>query len=235
MTAHPHPHLHPHPHPAAPGLERFRHIVIEGPIGVGKSSLARRLATHLGAELLLEQPEENPFLGRFYADMPGYAFQTQLFFLFQRLKQMRTAQQPGMFDNALVGDFLFSKDALFARLNLSDDEFRLYTQMYGQVAAQVAEPDLVVWLQASPATLMQRIARRAIPMEKGITLGYLQRLCDVYVEYFHVYRGAPVFAIGTEHFNPVDRDADFATLLERLALFRGQREFFNSHVEIPFG
>ena len=222
-----------HPHP--PGLERFCHIVIEGPIGVGKSSLARRLAQHLGAELLLEQPDENPFLSRFYADMPGYAFQTQLFFLFQRLKQMRRAQQPGMFDNALVGDFLFSKDALFARLNLSDDEFRLYTQMYAQVATQVAEPDLVVWLQASPATLMQRIARRAIPMEKGITLGYLQRLCDAYVEYFHAYRGAPVFAIGTEHFNPVERDTDFATLLERLALFRGQREFFNSHVEMPFG
>ena len=217
------------------GLERFRHIVIEGPIGVGKSSLARKLASHLDAALLLEQPEENPFLARFYADMPGYAFQTQLFFLFQRLKQMRSAQQPGIFENALVGDFLFSKDALFARLNLSDDEFRLYTKMYAQAAPQVAEPDLVIWLQASPASLMQRIARRAIPMERGIPPAYLQRLCDAYVEYFHAYRGAPVFAIGTEHFNPVDREADFTTLLERLALFRGQREFFNSHVEIPFG
>ena len=220
--------------PVDPGLQRFRHVVIEGPIGVGKSSLAGKLARHMGAELLLEQPEENPFLGRFYGDMPGYAFQTQLFFLFQRLKQMRTAQQPGMFDNAVVGDFLFSKDALFARLNLSDDEFRLYAQMYAQIAPQVAEPDLVIWLQAPPATLMKRIARRAIPMEKGLTPGYLQRLCDAYVEYFHAYDGAPVFAIGTEHFNPVDRDADFATLLERLAAFRGRREFFNSHVEIPF-
>jgi deoxyguanosine kinase len=224
-----------HANVPAPGLERFRHIVIEGPIGVGKSSLARRLAQHLGAELLLEQPDENPFLVRFYADMPGYAFQTQLFFLFQRLKQMRTAQQPAMFDNALVSDFLFSKDALFARLNLSDEEFRLYTQLYAQIAAQVAEPDLVVWLQASPATLMQRIARRAIPMEKGISPVYLQRLCDAYVEYFYAYRGAPVFAIGTEHFNPAEREADFATLLQRLALFRGQREFFNSHIEISFG
>ncbi len=220
---------------SVPGLQRFRHVVIEGPIGVGKSSLARKLAQHLGAELLLEQPEDNPFLGRFYADMPGYAFQTQLFFLFQRLKQMRAAQQPGMFNDAVVADFLFSKDALFARLNLSDDEFRLYTQMYAQIAPQVAEPDLVIWLQASPATLMQRIARRANPMESGMAPAYLQRLCDAYVEYFHAYDGAPVFAIGTEHFNPVDREADFDMLLERLAGFRGRREFFNSHVEISFG
>ena len=215
-------------------LSRFRHIVVEGPIGVGKSSLARRLGKYLGADLLLEQPEENPFLSRFYEDMPGYAFQTQLFFLFQRLKQMQSASQPGMFASAVVGDFLFAKDSLFARLTLSDDEFRLYSQMYAQIAPQVREPDLVIWLQASPASLLQRIRRRAIGMELGITAEYLQRLCDAYVEYFHSYDGAPVFAIGTEHFNPVDRDADFETLLQRLAGFNGKREFFNSHVEIPF-
>jgi deoxyadenosine/deoxycytidine kinase len=220
---------------AAEALQRFRHIVIEGPIGVGKSSLARKLATHLGADLLLEQPEENPFLGRFYDDMPGYAFQTQLFFLFQRLKQMQSVAQPGMFASALVGDFLFAKDALFARLNLSDDEFRLYSQMYAQVGPQVREPDLVIWLQASPQTLLQRIHKRAVGIEQGIKADYLQRLCDAYVEYFHSYDGAPVFAIGTEHFNPAEREADFDTLLQRLAAFKGRREFFNSHVEIPFG
>jgi deoxyguanosine kinase len=220
---------------AAADLQRFRYIVIEGPIGVGKSSLARRLAARLGADLLLEQPEENPFLARFYDDMPGYAFQTQLFFLFQRLKQMQAAAQPGMFTSALVGDFLFAKDALFARLTLSDDEFRLYSQMYAQLAPQVREPDLVVWLQASPETLLQRIRRRGIGIEQGLTADYLQRLCDAYIEHFHAYEGAPVFAIGTEHFNPVEREADFETLLQRLALFKGQREFFNSHVEIPFG
>jgi len=216
------------------GLQRFRYVVIEGPIGVGKSSLARKLAAHLGADLLLEQPDENPFLSRFYGDMPGYAFQTQLFFLFQRLKQMQAVAQPGMFSSAIVGDFLFAKDSLFARLTLSDDEFRLYSQMYAQLAPQVREPDLVVWLQASPETLLQRIRRRAIGMELGISADYLQRLCDAYVEYFHAYEGAPVFAIGTEQFNPVDRDADFHQLLQRLAAFKGQREFFNSHVEIPF-
>ena len=220
---------------AGAGLERFRHIVIEGPIGVGKSSLARKLAERLGAELLLELPEENPFLERFYEDIPGYAFQTQLFFLFQRVKQMQAAAQPGMFATSLVTDFLFAKDTLFARLNLGDDEFRLYSQMYAQAAQQVRDPDLVIWLQASPGTLMRRIRGRAIAMEQRISPDYLQRLCDAYVEYFHGYDAAPVFALGTEQFNPVDSDGDFETLLQRLAGFHGRREFFNSVVEIPFG
>lgn len=216
-------------------VRRFRHIVIDGPIGVGKTSLARRLAAHLGADLLLEQPQDNPFLARFYEDMPGYAFQTQLAFLFQRIRQMQDVAQPGMFSSGVVSDFLFAKDALFARLTLSDEEFRLYAQMYAQAAPQVPEPDLVIWLQASPATLLRRIHARAIRAEQSIAAEYLQRLCDAYVEYFHGYDGAPVLAIGTEHFNPIGSDADFARLLERLAAFEGPREFFNSHVEIPFG
>ena len=215
------------------GLQRFRHIVVEGPIGVGKSSLARRLAEHLHAELLLELPQENPFLGRFYEDMPGYAFQTQLFFLFQRAKQMQAIAQPGMFDHAVVSDFLFAKDSLFARLTLSDDEHRLYTQMYAQIAPQVGEPDLVIWLQATPATLLQRIRRRGIRMERSIDAEYLQRLCDAYVQYFHAYDGAPVFAVGTEHFNPIDSESDFRQLIDRLANFRGRREFFNADVGGP--
>jgi len=215
------------------GLGRFRHIVIEGPIGVGKSTLAKRLAAHLNADLLLEMPEDNPFLARFYDDMPGYAFQTQLSFLFQRMKQVQSLSQPGMFSNGVVvSDFLFAKDALFARLNLNDDEYRLYTQMYAQLEPQVSEPDLVIWLQASPGTLLQRIRRRAIRMEQGIETDYLQRLCDAYVEYFHAYDGAPVLGVGTEHFNPIERDGDFKLLLDRLQAFRGRREFFNSHVEV---
>ena len=216
---------------AQAGLERFRHIAIEGPIGAGKSSLARRLASHLGAELVLERPQDNPFLERFYGDMPGYALQVQLAFLFQRVKQVRTLAQPGMFAQAVVSDFVFAKDALFARLNLSDDEYRLYAQMHAQVATQVPEPDLVIWLQAGAPTLMQRIRQRGFGAEQGITEAYLQRLCDAYVEYFHAYDAAPVFAVGTEHFDPVGREADFSTLVERLAAFRGRREFFNSHVE----
>lgn len=214
--------------------QRFRHIAIEGPIGAGKSSLARKLAAHLGADLLLEQADENPFLGRFYADMPGYAFQTQLHFLFQRVKQMQGIAQPGMFAGALVSDFLFAKDALFARLNLSDDEYNLYSQMHAQVAGQFGEPDLVIWLQAKPATLLERINRRAISMEQGISSDYLQRLCDAYVGYFRSYAGAPVFVIGTEDFNPVDNDVDFRELLARLTAFRGPREYFHSLGDAPF-
>lgn len=216
----------------AAGLERFRHIAIEGPIGVGKTALAQRLAQHLGAELLLERPQDNPFLERFYGDMTGYALQAQLAFLFQRVKQVQTLAQPGMFSQAVVSDFVFAKDALFARLNLSDDELQLYRQMHTQVAPLLPEPDLVIWLQAGPDTLLRRIRRRGIAAEQGIEAAYLQRVCDAYVEYFHAYDGAPVFAVGTEQFNPVDSDTDFAVLLDRLAAFRGRREFFQSHVEL---
>jgi len=204
-------------------LERYRYIVIEGPIGAGKSSLARRLAQRLGAELLLEQAEDNPFLERFYDDIPGYAFQTQLFFLFQRLKQVRALSQTGMFSRGVVSDFLFAKDALFARLNLSDDEYRLYAQMYAQVAPQVPQPDLIIWLQATPQTLLRRIRQRGIAMEQAIGEDYLRRLCDAYVEHFRSHEGAPVFTVVTEHFDPLGRAGDFDTLLAGLAAFEGER------------
>jgi deoxyguanosine kinase len=212
-------------------LKRYRHIAIEGPIGVGKSSLARKLADCLGAELLLERPEDNPFLDRFYADPAGYAFQAQLVFLFQRVRQMQSLAQPGMFTGGVVSDFLFAKDALFARLNLGDEEHRIYTRLREELTPQVPEPDLVIWLQAEPATLVQRIRRRGIAMERRIAEGYLQRLCGAYVEHFQGYEGAPVLTVITDDFNPLDRPADFARLLSLLERFEGRRAVLDPAAE----
>lgn len=210
--------------------QRFRHIAIEGPIGVGKSSLARRLAEPLGAKLFLEQPQDNPYLERFYRagtdDLQAnpYALPTQLFFLFQRLEQMRDLAQPGMFDERLVSDFLFAKDALFARLTLADEDHLLYTQIYRRYAPRVPQPDLVIWLRAEVPALLQRIARRGLAMERHINPDYLMRLSDGYVQLFSDLPGVPVLAIDTDDFNPIDNDEHFEALVDRLAQFRGPRE-----------
>ena len=217
------------------GLQRFRHIAVEGPIGAGKTTLTRLIAARIGADAMLEQPAENPFLDRFYDDMAGYAFQTQLFFLFQRERQMRAMAQPSMFAHAVVSDFMFAKDALFAKLNLSDDEYRLYAQMHRPIAAQLREPDLVVWLRASPRALLARVRSRGVAMERGIDLVYLDRLCDAYAEFFDGYDGAPVFVVDTEHLNPLDRDPDLAELLLRLEAFDGRRGHFGARADSAFG
>lgn len=210
---------------AEQGLERFRHIAIEGPIGAGKSSLARRLAAHLRAELMLERADENPYLERFYADVPGYAFQTQVFFLFQRMRQVRELAQPGLLAPAVVSDFMLAKDALFARMNLSDEEYHLYQQMYAQVSAQLPQPDLVIWLQATPPTLIQRIKQRGIAMEQRIAPEYLQKLCDAYADYFQSFDGAPLMVVNSENFDLVSSAADFKALVDGIALIDERRTY----------
>ncbi|HWP20510.1 MAG TPA: deoxynucleoside kinase [Burkholderiaceae bacterium] len=193
-----------------------RHIAIEGVIGVGKTTLARRLAAHLSADLFLEKPQDNPFLERFYADPARYAFQAQMYFLFQRVEQYRELAQPGMFGDRVVSDFVFAKDAIFARLTLNDEEYGLYVQMHRHFARQIPEPDLVLWLQAGVPTLQERIARRGIAMEQGIEAGYLDRLHEAYVEHFRSYTAAPVLAIDTEGIDPAGREEDFRRLLAAL-------------------
>jgi len=206
---------------------RYRYVVIEGPIGAGKTTLAIRLAQHVQAATLLERPDDNPFLARFYRDRVRYALPTQLFFLFQRVQQLAEVRQLDLFRQTLVGDFLLEKDRLFARLNLADDELRLYEQILAQLQPQAAVPDLVIYLQASPEALFERVTRRANPSESGIAESYLRALSDSYTRFFHQYDAAPVLIINTEHLNPIDRPEDFTLLLERIGKLRGRREYFN--------
>ena len=212
-------------------MSRFRHIAIEGAIGVGKSTLARRLAAHLGAELLLEQAEENPYLDRYYDDPAGYAFQTQVFFLFQRVRQVSALAQTGMFAPVVVSDYMFAKDGLFARMTLSDEEFALYRQMYAQVEPRVPQPDLVIWLQAPVAHLMQRIRQRGIAMEQRIAAAYLERLDAAYAGYFETFERAPVLVVQTANFHPAAREADFRALMDAIDTLHGPRGFLGPPAE----
>ncbi|MBE0613825.1 MAG: deoxynucleoside kinase [Burkholderiales bacterium] len=208
-------------------MEKYRHIVIEGPIGVGKTSLAQRLAEHLNAGLLLEHPEENPFLLRFYQEMERYALPTQLFFLFQRFNQLRELAQIDLFSKVTVADFLLDKDPLFARLTLNDDELHLYQQIYATLSPQAPRPDLVIYLQAETETLVERVKRRGVEFERPISESYLAMVADGYNRFFYHYTGTPVLIVNSERLNFVERPADFELLMERVVGMRGQREFFN--------
>jgi deoxyguanosine kinase len=208
-------------------FQRFRHIVIEGPIGVGKTTLTKKIATLFNAQTMLEDPKANPFLERFYRDGPRYALPTQLFFLFQRINQLRDLSQRDMFAENVVGDFLLDKDPLFARLTLADDELKLYNQIFESLKPQAPTPDLVVYLQADPDTLVNRVKKRGIEMEEHMSDHYLRALADNYSRFFHHYDQAPILIINTEHLNPVDNDEDFALFLKQLVEMRGKRVFFN--------
>ena len=207
--------------------DKYRYIVVEGPIGAGKTSLARLLAEKSGSTPLLEDPGANPFLPGFYEDQARYALPTQLFFLFQRIQQIRALSQADLFRRATVADFMLDKDPLFARLTLNDDELSLYQQIYAQMKPQVAVPDLVIYLQASTETLIERVKRRAVDYERAISEDYLLRLGETYARFFYQYDAAPVLIVNSERLNFVDTPADFDLLLQRIAAMRGAREFFN--------
>jgi deoxyguanosine kinase len=202
-------------------------IVIEGPIGVGKSSLTRRLCASLGAEAVLEQAAENPFLERFYRNPRDGALPAQLYFLFQRAQQLAALNQQDMFAPLRVADYLLEKDRLFARVTLDDAEFGLYEQVYTKLDVQAPKPDLVVYLQAPVDVLLERIAKRGIRYEQQIERSYLERLNQAYARFFHEYEAAPLLIVNAASIDPINNQADYDELLAAIQRMKRGRLYYN--------
>lgn len=203
------------------------YVVIEGPIGVGKTTLAKRLSQVFECEPTIEKPEDNPFLERFYHNRKHYALPTQLSFLFQRVRRLQELKQADFFKPVTVSDFFLEKDPLFARLNLDDDEFRLYQQVYSQLAPEVPVPDLVVYLQAPVDVLLSRIRHRGREWELGIKPDYLANLVEAYSRLFLNYSVAPLLIINAADINYVDESEDLAMLVEYIGSIKNGKHFFN--------
>lgn len=208
-------------------MNRFPYIVIEGPIGAGKTTLARLLAQRFDAELMLEDAYANPFLSQFYRDMRRHALATQMFFLFQRVNQLGTLKQPGLFQSRTIADFMLAKDPLFARLTLDDNEYSLYTQLYQHLRPQAAAPDLVIYLQAPVEVLVSRVHRRGHAAERGIQEDYLRQLSEAYTRFFYDYTESPLLIVNSANLNFAENEAHVNMLVDRVRAMKGGREFFN--------
>ncbi|HIA07602.1 MAG TPA: deoxynucleoside kinase [Chromatiaceae bacterium] len=208
-------------------MELPGYVVIEGPIGVGKTSLTRRLAERFECESLLEGVDDNPFLERFYQDQSNVALQTQLFFLFQRVQQIQALHQGDLFRSALVSDFALEKDQIFAQLTLQSDELDLYEQVYAKLAVDPPMPDLMIYLQASVDVLYQRIASRGREWEQRIDRDYLERLVEHYAQFFHDYSASPLLIVNAELIDPVSNDEDFELLAQQICSISHGRQYFN--------
>ena len=203
------------------------YIAIEGPIGVGKTTLARRIAETFDHDLLLEEAEMNPFLERFYQNRQQTALATQLFFLFQRAQKITELKQRDMFDQMRVADFVLEKDPLFARVNLEPDEYALYQKVFEKMRVDAPVPDLVIYLQANPDTLMDRIERRGISAERLIDRGYLEQLNEVYSEFFLYYDAAPLLIVNANEIDLAHSDRDYEQLLDYMLNIKKGRYYFN--------
>lgn len=203
------------------------YIAVEGPIGVGKTSLARRLADTLGAQGVFEEAEANPFLPRFYREPREAALPTQLSFLFQRARKLETLAQSDLFTPARVADFVLEKDLLFAEVTLDDAELALYQEVYRRVAPRAPRPDLVVYLQAPVDVLMKRIASRGRDFERPVTRDYLERVAEAYARFFHHYTQSRVLIVNASAVDLVHGEEDYRQLLEQIKGARGNRIYFN--------
>ena len=203
------------------------YIAIEGPIGVGKTTLAHRIAATFDYDLLLEEAEVNPFLERFYQDRQQTALATQLFFLFQRVQKITELKQRDMFDQARVADFVLEKDPLFARVNLDLDEYALYQKVFEKMRIDAPVPDLVIYLQASSDRLLERIERRGIDAERGINRDYLEQLNEVYSEFFLHYDSAPLLIVNANEIDLAQGDRDYEQLVDYMLNIKNGRHYFN--------
>lgn len=204
-----------------------RYIAVEGPIGVGKTSLAKRLAQTFNYDIVLEKPEENPFLERFYRNPRQYALSTQLFFLFQRTQQLQDLKQNDLFEPVRVADFLIDKDRLFARQNLDADEFLLYENVYRHLTLNAPVPDLVIYLQAPTHVLLTRIQKRGIPSEQAIEADYLDRLNESYTRFFHYYDASPLLIVNSTELDLVSNNDDYQQLVKRIIQAPQGIHYFN--------
>ena len=203
------------------------YIVVEGPIGVGKTSLARRLCESLSAQPVFEQAAQNPFLERFYKNPRSGALPTQLFFLLQRAQQLAALKQQDLFTPTRVADYLLEKDRLFARVTLDEAEYALYEQLYARLDIQVPKPDLVVYLQAPVDVLLERIARRGVDYENYIDRGYLERLNEAYARFFHEFAAAPLLIVNAASIDPIANQKDYDELLAAIRRQVRGRLYYN--------
>ena len=211
------------------GLSKYipRYIAVEGPIGVGKTSLTKRLAETFNFEALLEKSDENPFLDRFYENSRQHALSTQLFFLFQRAQQIQDLRQEDLFEPVRVADFLIEKDQLFAQQNLDADEYELYLKVYKHLIVDSPIPDMVIYLQAPTVTLLDRIKKRGIKAEQFIELGYLENLNDAYTEFFHYYNSSPLLIVNSAEIDLVNNDEDYLLLVDYILSHPTGTNYFN--------